>query len=285
MNNRVEPDPPEQARYRVGTKLGRTIYRDDELIGVMDRAEDAERIVRLLNAEPDPPEQERCPSRLARQIDRAAQEVRSWPQGLQRAARAPQEGDEGEAHHSTKDTFYRCACDALPHDHAPVQCQVVHELQGALDRAIEERDEARARVKLLPDTEKPNDDTEFAFIDGKPFVTAAKHEQVVDAAIERAEAAERELKQVGGDRWVDLLKTEEVRSRHAYERAETAEAKLESARAALTTLQERVREAARAMSSMPDAGLTNDDPRYDWFFNVLVPARDRLTQALEEEGS
>ncbi len=41
-----------EKRYRVGRKLGRTIYRDDELIGVMDRTEDALMIVELLNSGP-----------------------------------------------------------------------------------------------------------------------------------------------------------------------------------------------------------------------------------------
>lgn len=40
-------------RYRVGRKLGRTIYRDEVLIGVMDRAEDAALIVELLNSAGD----------------------------------------------------------------------------------------------------------------------------------------------------------------------------------------------------------------------------------------
>lgn len=37
--------------YRVGRTLGRTIYRDDALIGVMDCVEDARMIVDMLNAE------------------------------------------------------------------------------------------------------------------------------------------------------------------------------------------------------------------------------------------
>lgn len=36
-------------RYRVGRKLGRTIYRDDVLIGMMDTPEDANSVVRALN--------------------------------------------------------------------------------------------------------------------------------------------------------------------------------------------------------------------------------------------
>jgi hypothetical protein len=36
-------------RYRVGSKLGRTVYRDDRLIGLMDSEVDAKLIVRLLN--------------------------------------------------------------------------------------------------------------------------------------------------------------------------------------------------------------------------------------------
>jgi len=35
--------------FRVGRKLGRTIYRDDEFIGIMDRAEDAAMVVQALN--------------------------------------------------------------------------------------------------------------------------------------------------------------------------------------------------------------------------------------------
>lgn len=35
--------------YRVGKKLGRTIYRDDVLIGIMDTADDASTVVRSLN--------------------------------------------------------------------------------------------------------------------------------------------------------------------------------------------------------------------------------------------
>lgn len=41
------------ARYRVGTKLGRTIYRDDRLIGMMDDAGDARWMVDLLNSAAD----------------------------------------------------------------------------------------------------------------------------------------------------------------------------------------------------------------------------------------
>lgn len=37
--------------YRVGRKLGRTIYRDEKLIGMMDTVEDATYIVDLLNAD------------------------------------------------------------------------------------------------------------------------------------------------------------------------------------------------------------------------------------------
>lgn len=36
--------------YRVGNKLGRTVYRNDKLIGVMDTAEDAALVVEALNA-------------------------------------------------------------------------------------------------------------------------------------------------------------------------------------------------------------------------------------------
>lgn len=36
-------------RYRVGRRLGRTLYRDDSLIGIMDRAEDAALVVARLN--------------------------------------------------------------------------------------------------------------------------------------------------------------------------------------------------------------------------------------------
>ena len=37
-------------RYRTGRHLGRTVYRDDRLIGVMDTAEDGALVVELLNA-------------------------------------------------------------------------------------------------------------------------------------------------------------------------------------------------------------------------------------------
>jgi hypothetical protein len=36
--------------YRVGGKLGRTIYRNDELIGIMDTREDGALVVEALNA-------------------------------------------------------------------------------------------------------------------------------------------------------------------------------------------------------------------------------------------
>jgi hypothetical protein len=36
--------------YRTGRSLGRTVYRDDKLIGVMDTAEDGALVVELLNA-------------------------------------------------------------------------------------------------------------------------------------------------------------------------------------------------------------------------------------------
>jgi hypothetical protein len=36
-------------RYRVGNHLGRTLYRDDQLIGLMDSEIDAKLITRLLN--------------------------------------------------------------------------------------------------------------------------------------------------------------------------------------------------------------------------------------------
>lgn len=35
--------------WRVGRKVGRTVYQDDELIGVMDTAELAEKVVRAVN--------------------------------------------------------------------------------------------------------------------------------------------------------------------------------------------------------------------------------------------
>lgn len=35
--------------YRVGRSLGRTIYRNDKFIGIMDTVDDAEMIVWLLN--------------------------------------------------------------------------------------------------------------------------------------------------------------------------------------------------------------------------------------------
>ena len=35
--------------YRTGRKLGRTLYRDDQLIGIMDRPEDADMVVSALN--------------------------------------------------------------------------------------------------------------------------------------------------------------------------------------------------------------------------------------------
>lgn len=38
-------------RWRVGLKLGRTIYRDDELVGMMDDADMAKTMVKVLNAE------------------------------------------------------------------------------------------------------------------------------------------------------------------------------------------------------------------------------------------
>lgn len=37
------------ARYRTGRKLGRTIYDNDQLIGIMDHAADAFWVVELLN--------------------------------------------------------------------------------------------------------------------------------------------------------------------------------------------------------------------------------------------
>jgi len=37
-------------QYRVGRKLGRTLYRGEDLIGMMDSAEDAALVARLLNA-------------------------------------------------------------------------------------------------------------------------------------------------------------------------------------------------------------------------------------------
>lgn len=40
-------------RWRTGRKVGRTIYRDDELVGVMDDAHDAARVVELLNRDDD----------------------------------------------------------------------------------------------------------------------------------------------------------------------------------------------------------------------------------------
>jgi hypothetical protein len=49
------PESPGQ-RYRVGRKLGRTIYCDDALIGIMDEAEDAAMIVDALNRSEAPPE-------------------------------------------------------------------------------------------------------------------------------------------------------------------------------------------------------------------------------------
>lgn len=40
------------SNYRVGRKLGRTLYRGDQLIGIMDTAEDAALVVASLNASP-----------------------------------------------------------------------------------------------------------------------------------------------------------------------------------------------------------------------------------------
>jgi hypothetical protein len=36
-------------RYRTGTKLGRTLYRNNQLIGLLDDAKDAAHIVKILN--------------------------------------------------------------------------------------------------------------------------------------------------------------------------------------------------------------------------------------------
>lgn len=44
------PTPVPAHHYRVGRQLGRTIYRDDHLIGVMDHKADAKLVVDLLNA-------------------------------------------------------------------------------------------------------------------------------------------------------------------------------------------------------------------------------------------
>ncbi len=47
----------------------------------------------------------------------------------------------------------------------------------------------------------------------------------------------------------------------------------------------RLRDAARglidAATRMPDAGLASGDPRYAWYFEVLIPARDALQAALD----
>lgn len=52
------------------------------------------------------------------------------------------------------------------------------------------------RVKLLPDTPKADDDTELAWVDGKVFVLARKHEEVVELHARRADLAEDDLEQL-----------------------------------------------------------------------------------------
>lgn len=45
----------DNARWRVGRSIGRTIYLDDQVVGMMDTAALAARVVEALNAyEPDP---------------------------------------------------------------------------------------------------------------------------------------------------------------------------------------------------------------------------------------
>ncbi len=44
-----EAQPGAQGRYRVGRSLGRTLYRDDELIGLLDDRDVAKHIVDVLN--------------------------------------------------------------------------------------------------------------------------------------------------------------------------------------------------------------------------------------------
>jgi hypothetical protein len=41
----------QRTRWRVGKKLGRTLYRDDSLVGLVDTADDAAEIVQAMNGE------------------------------------------------------------------------------------------------------------------------------------------------------------------------------------------------------------------------------------------
>jgi hypothetical protein len=52
------------ATWRVGRKLGRTLYRDDQCVGMVDTPELASEIVRTMTS---PPEQDRHDARMAAQ--------------------------------------------------------------------------------------------------------------------------------------------------------------------------------------------------------------------------
>lgn len=60
-------------------------------------------------------------------------------------------------------------------------------------------------VKLFPADKPLGDDTEFAFVDGYPFVNAAKHEQVVMVHVDTADRlrAENEALRMERDRAVE----------------------------------------------------------------------------------
>lgn len=46
---KAAPLPPAQNLWRAGRKLGRTLYRGEELVGMMDDAGDAALVVRAVN--------------------------------------------------------------------------------------------------------------------------------------------------------------------------------------------------------------------------------------------
>jgi hypothetical protein len=77
--------------------------------------------------------------------------------------------------------------------------QSIEDLLAENARLRERVEAAEARLQLLPQTERANEQTELAWIDDIAFVNAAKHELTVKRQVERAEKAEGERNKLKED--------------------------------------------------------------------------------------
>jgi hypothetical protein len=103
-----------------------------------------------------------------------------------------------------------------------------------------------------------------------------------DAAIARAEAAEAALAAAIARslEWQSEAGRYAANYEHWFGEAETARAERNALAAHADTLAEALRLAERTFASMPDAGLTADDPRWGWYAGPVYDARTQMRAAL-----